>query len=477
MTKKLKLNYYSRLGIKAGLKSAIRREKERKRRAGFNRFCLLLKHKSKLNKTQFFPPTYRNVRFFSQIGEKPKYGDTILFLKNKFHQFSPQNLPASEDGYLTLPDKFSLAENYSTSMFFLKRLFNLLLKQNVETVIIDYKECELLDLDASICMDLILACFINYYRKCTKKHRNVFIKTIKPINFKKDEIAKVLFSIGAPRNLKGLKINYKDILTFDLRVGDNKNTRNGGTKEIHETQIVDYVIDCLKKMNRSLTPEAETNLSKVVGEIMTNAEEHSDFRYRFAIGYFQESKNSETHIGIFKLVIFNFGQTIYESFNRPDCPNKKIVQQMKQISSEFTGKGWLKKAEFEEQTLWTLYSLQEGVTSKKDWKRGNGSIRFIDCFFKLKGDLEKDFMSKLTLISGNSRIIFDGTYPLIEKIKGTKGDTYKIMAFNNLGDIHQRPDKNYVNFTPEFFPGTMISANICINYQNLEEVHNGATSN
>jgi hypothetical protein len=146
--------------------------------------------------------------------------------------------------------------------------------------------------------------------------------------------------------------------------------------------------------------------------------------------------------------------------------------EMKELSSNYTKKGLFSKAEFEEQTLWTLYALQEGVTSKADWKRGNGSIRFIDSFFSLKGDNEKDNISYLSIVSGNTRITFDGTYRLIDKIKGKNNRKYKMMTFNENGDIENKPDKKYVIFAENYFPGTIISAKICIKEINTEQSEN-----
>ncbi|WP_020597188.1 hypothetical protein [Spirosoma panaciterrae] len=160
----------------------------------------------------------------------------------------------------------------------------------------------------------------------------------------------------------------------------------------------------------------------------------------------------------------NFGDTIYEKFKDPKCPNQTVVKQMQRLSETYTRKRWFSKAEFEEETLWTLYALQEGVTSHKDWKRGNGSIRFIDSFFSLKGDTEYDNLSSMTIISGNTRIIFDGSYQIETKeiIRDGKTHRFKVMPFNQTGDIEEQPDKKLVKFVPDYFPGTMLSAKICI---------------
>lgn len=455
-----------------GIKGALRREKERLSRAAFNRFICFLRLRSKMERIPFNPPKYIMGKFSSHLGEKPKYKDTLAFLLPKIDRFSPEKIPKREDGRLQLPAIFSLSENYAESMYFLKRLFYVLHHCRLTHVYIDYEKCISLDLDASICMDLILINFINHYKHCVKKGHIIKIDEIIPLNFKNEnkEIGKVLYSIGAQKNINGLKINFPDVIAFDLRIGDNHDPNKAGVKEIHETEIVDYVLQCLKKMNRSLTPSAETNLSKVVGEVMANAEEHSKFRYRYAIGYFQDIEDAVERGGIFKLVIFNFGQTIYESFLNPDSPNLEVIEQMKNLSKKFTERGMIFKSSFEEETLWTLYSLQEGVTSKKDWKRGNGSIRFIESFFNLKDVSEKDNSSKLTLISGNTKIVFDGSYSLLSKQKNVTGKKYKLMTFNKSGEINELPDKKYVTFVPQYFPGTIISAKISLTYNNIETI-------
>lgn len=460
--------YNSKKGHRNFHKSIRRAKRDRQNRIGFERFVNLLRQKSKLKGEIFLPPEYVKTRFYASLGKKPDYDEIIQFLIPKYLEFSDESLPSIEDGLLKVPETFSLSETPKESMLFLKRLFNLLYKQLSSNVIIDYQNCKYLDVDASACMDIILAGFISFFNKCNRKGHKIKIDRIKPINLNNSEVKNVLFSIGAYKNLRGFELkNYSGFIPFALRIGDSHKDSKGTLKEIHETEIVDYVLSCLGEMRQTLTADAESHLSKVVGEVMANAEEHSNFRYRYAIGYFLKPTVDNNH-GTFKLAIFNFGQTIYESFKRPECQEFEVVKQMKALSTDFTKKGIFRKAEYEEQTLWTLYALQEGVTSTKDWKRGKGTIRFIDRFFKLKGDQEKDNLTKLSLTSGNTRIIFDGTYPLIEVKKGKDNKKYQMMTFNHSGDIHEKPNNKYVTFAPQYFPGTLISAKICLKYHNIE---------
>jgi len=450
-------------------KSLKRKKRERKRKAGFKRHLSLLKKNSKKYNFDFDKPKYQR-KISTLFVKRPDYDDVINFLIPKYKQFCSLEIPDNENGILEVPSIFSISENYQETMFFLKRLFHILYKQQIQHIVIDYKECVNLDVDASAFMDIILMHFINYYDKCSRRGHKIQTQLIDVNNISNPNIYKVLFSIGAYKNIKGLELerdHETDFIPFTLRIGDSLSDKNGIRKEIHETEIVDYVINCLEESGHTLTPESETHLSKVVGEVMANAEEHSKFRYRYAIGYFIKP-TVNNHLGVFKLTIFNFGQTIYESFKNVESDNSKTIRQMRALSYIYTKKGFFKPAKYEEQTLWTLYALQEGVTSVKNWKRGKGTIRFIDRFFKLKGDCEDDNLSKLTLISGNTHIIFDGKYPLVEVEKNN--NKFQMMTLNNSGNILQQPDDKFITFVPHYFPGTLISAKIHINDTNVEGI-------
>jgi len=461
--------FKSRKALKIFLKANRRKKKLKRQYIGY------LKHKGSVNRSQKLTRDYLKPKFtgykLKLFKKKPEYNDVIQFLIPRYEKFSERQLPANEDGNLIVPKTFSISENTEESMYFLKRLFHCLYSEKPQLIIVDYILCEYLDVDASACMDLILDGFIKYYNKCLNKGHRVKINRILPKNFQnKPQISNVLFSIGAYKNVKQfemIKSPDADFIAFHLRIGDKLQDKTGVLKEIHETEIVDYVIDCLASSGHTLTSIAEGNLSKVVGEVMANAEEHSNFRHRYAIGYFLKPNKINNDLGVFKLSIFNFGQTIYESFSKNDNCNPLIVEQMSDLSEQYTARRWFKKAKFEEETLWTLYSLQEGVTSIKNWKRGKGTIRFIDRFFKLKGDDCSDNMSKLTLISGNTKIVFDGTYPLQEMIKGNDNKPIQVMTFNDSGDISELPNDKYVTFVPPTFPGTLITAKICLTNKNI----------
>ena len=453
-------------------KKVKRRQRKHRIKIGWLKYLADIRNTCKKKGVAFVKPSFKMFSYYKSLGLKPEYSNTIQYLASIKNAFSNDDISQTEDGKFLIPEIFSLTDNYSTSFSFLKRLFYCLYFQRGEHISFDYSQCQRIDVDASVCMDILLGEFITYYNKSRRKGHKVKILDITPINYKANHILKVLFSIGAFSSIKGFTIDFQDIIPYPLCIADSTHSKASETREIHITQMVDYVLNCMSKMKLTLTAKAEENLFEVIGEVLINAEEHSTGKLRYSIGNFQDAIVDGEHIGIFKLVILNFGKTIYEKFSDPNCPNQKIVKQMKVLSDSYTKRKLFSKAEFEEQTLWTLYALQQGVTSKADWRRGHGSIAFIDSFFNLKGSQEKDNISYLSIVSGNTRITFDGTFRIREVVKGKQNEKFKMMTFNHEGDIENKPDKNYVTFADNYFPGTIISAKICIKEINTEVSNN-----
>jgi hypothetical protein len=413
------------------------------------------------------PPLYFQLRR-SKLSKKPEYDESIRYILKNESSFSRSK--HFNSNVLMIPSIFSFSDNYDETSNFIKLFFLSLHNQINDKIILDYSKCKRIDVGASMVMDVLLTGFIQYFNKWTKSRRRCAIQEIIPINYQKKDIRKILFSIGAFRNIRGFKDNDSSIIEFPLYSIDKRDLYCDNNIEIHITNMVEYIIQSLKRMNRNLTIETETNLYKVIGEVISNATEHSDTNKQYSVGYFEDNNSSDEHFGIFNLAIMNFGNTIYETFKSPDCKNKEVVKQMEELSNNYTKKRWIVPAEFEEETLWTLYALQEGITRKEDWKRGNGSIRFIESFFKIKGNDEFDKTSTMSIISGNTKINFNGEYQIVERERGKNGELFKMMTFNKSGDIEEQPDKRYVTFVENYFPGTLITIKLKIGFNNTEKL-------
>ena len=386
--------------------------------------------------------------------EKAGFSDTLPF--ENIHQ------------RIKIPSNFSLIESPKESYAFIRKLTISILSLQFNKIEIDYSECINIDLDAQIYLDIILKDILKFFNRCKSNPiKCPKFPKIGGVEINNSNIRKMLFSVGSPAIHNNNIREYKDIIPYKLCIHNKESNankiKNAERKEIDSTELVYYIIQSLERLGKELTPDKIEDFSTVIGEILINAEEHSTNQYRFSTGYFQEQIINGEHCGVFNLVILNFGETIYQKFTSPNCTNYSILNRMKELSKKYTTNNIFSHS-FKEETLWTLYALQEGVTSvsKEQYKRGNGSIRFIESFFNIKGvNGNQDNISRLTILSGNTNITFDGTYNI--KKKGE----FKVMTFNDSGNIEEKPNKKYVKHTEEYFPGTLISAKILINKDDI----------
>lgn len=377
----------------------------------------------------------------------------------------------NSNGRIKMPENFSVTENPKESYETLQKIISSLLLEKYSTLILDYNDCHNVELGTQVLQDIILKDYIEFRKWLDKKERELiphFTKSFRAEHIYDESVSKMLFSVGSPVNLNIRELSYADVEKSRLRIHDEtsytklKRTREEET-ELEITQLCEYVVNSLSKVDRMLSDEDIESLYDVIGEALVNADDHSTTKYRFSIGYFEKKKIVDNEIGVFKLAILNLGRTIYQKFHDPDCPNQKHVERMKQLSAKYTQKKWFMPKGFEEETLWTLYALQEGVTSKKE-KRGSGTISIIESFFKIKGNEESDNISKMMIVSGSACIKFDGTYKILKK-KDDNGNSMSVMTFNKSGSIEDKPDRSCVYSNDSFFPGTLLSVALQFNKQ------------
>ena len=422
---------------------------------------------------------------FSKINS---YNDALKYLlpknlsylisedKSPFYIFKLKEPEYKDMVRVYVPENFSIIDNEKDSLFFLKSIVSILIFQKSKTLLLDYTKCKSVDLFTQIYLDAILSDFCLFMKRCERAKVNKYLKvsSIGGENMKDRKVRRLLNSVGSPAILMNRNVSYDGVKPYRLRCFDgsclNPNSRKA-QKEIDTTTLLDYVNECLSKVNKTLTNDASQNLGYVIGETIINAEEHSSLHYRYLIGYFEEYNDGDKHYGLLNLVIMNFGQTIYEKFRSPlfgTRVNEKCVEQMEELSEDYRRKNRFKQ-HFTEETLWTLYSLQGGVSCiPPDIRlRGNGTIQFINSFFKLKGNDRVDNVSCMYLLSGNTRIDFDGTYQL-HKIRANNGDYKDIISFNKSGLLTDEPDRKFVRNVSTYFPGTAIFAKLLINDDDLK---------
>lgn len=397
--------------------------------------------------------------------------------KSPFYEEKLVNESTQRRNVLQIPQNFSILSNPESSYKVLKKVVEAIVFQNCDELCLDYQNCTSCDLATQVFLDSILKSFDRYIKLCTAAGVTKYIRISKVggEHIHNVSLQKMINSVGSPVELINRKMQYKDVEPFRLRHVDSRDVtvaKFEGLKEIDATELIEYVEKCLSRFNKTLTQDARQNLGIVLGETLSNAEEHSTLHNRYLIGYMEETNDDQSHYGLLNIVIMNTGSTIYERFKYPmedEVINVECVNQMKSLSEKFTKKGFFDINMFTEENLWTLYSLQGGVSivPREIRNRGNGTIGFIKSFFSLKGSTAVDSISRMTILSGNTRIDFDGTYQISETF-GTDGRKIERMTFNKTNSLEDKPDPKYVYKTKHYFPGTLISAQLLINDDDVQ---------
>jgi hypothetical protein len=341
---------------------------------------------------------------------------------------------------INIPEVFSFTENPDTTIKILKKLMYYGMHIEINDIIINHSNCKVLGIGASTVMDVILLEI--------KKHRD---RLKKPLDFcgarsESRVVNDVLEVSGLLRHL-GFKFPEKAHIK-KLELMKNSDTSQG----VASTRVVDYFDDCLKTQNLMLAPEGKGKLSQILGEVIDNCEAHGgEFTEWYVLGHFH-SYEGEAY-GECHLVIFNFGMTIYESLKRTST--RETLNSLNNLTKKHQG---YFKGNWTEETLWTLYALQEGVSrfrdQAKDPDRGNGTIILINNFQEI-GKTNDGHFPKMSIISGGTYIYFNNKYMLSPKKIGN--EERKIIAFNIQNDLNIPPDPYNVKLLKSYFPGTIIS--------------------
>ena len=151
-------------GWKKFLRSKNRRLRIKRKLAGLNKQQTnIRKYAIKIGRVYKAPKIKPIVR---KLPPKPDFPNNVKFLASVPESFSKNHYSSDDNGYFYIPECFSLIEKYQDSFDFLKRLFVVLYKAKVDKVTLDYSRCKRIDVDASICMDIMLAEFIQYFSQC-----------------------------------------------------------------------------------------------------------------------------------------------------------------------------------------------------------------------------------------------------------------------------------------------------------------------
>lgn len=350
---------------------------------------------------------------------------------------------------INIPQIFSFSTNVYESISVIKEIAYA--ARNELNIFLNHGNCEEIDLAASLVMDTII---LEYRNACRKYKRKIKFSGKLSQNEKVNTVLRfsgILHNLGIEKNKEDSRLK---LLPF------TQNEEAG----IMTTKIIEYYSSCLETKGYGLTEDGIHYFSTMIGEVISNCSDHGgEFVQWYALGHFIKSD------GECNLTIFDFGDTIYEGLKNKSL-YKKTTDQLDKLTKSH------KKpfTHVDEELLWTLFSLQHGISrlnSDSDETRGQGTIDLIDSFQELgakydeSGNIIKPIMS---ITSGNINILFDGTYTIEENEKHLK-----TIAFNVENDLTKEPDKRCVKNINNFFPGTVISIRFFIDRKYIEELKNG----
>lgn len=261
----------------------------------------------------------------------------------------------------------------------------------------------------------------------------------------------------------------------ELRQGRASRPEFTSETELAASELAEFFDECLLAEGHRLKRSWKGNLIQLITEVLDNAEEHgSGSKIWYTIGYYNKNEDAaeggECHI-----VIFNFGESIYDSLNRPDT-SPELKSQISELAQEHQRRGYFAvRVEnlgilfpiWQEESLWTLYALQEGVSRFRNKPegidRGNGTVKMIEFFSELASG-----EPRMALLSGKTHILFDGRYKITPVVVGS--ETRKVIAFNDKNDLNQRPDERYVRTLSNDFPGTLVSLRFQLKQTDLANI-------
>ena len=230
-----------------------------------------------------------------------------------------------------------------------------------------------------------------------------------------------------------------------LRLAEESVTENAARR------LVEYVNRCLEIDGLILSEIGTRDLSTYTGELLDNASEHSGTEDWILAGFLDSTVEEQRC----EIAIINFGKSFSETFL--DLPEGNYTRQFVDPFVELHEKSGSFQSHWTKENLLTVVALQGQVSSKNtnsEDTRGNGTIDLIQFFQEMyEGMGSNNYPAKLAIVSGSTKILFDGTHKLVEDPSGRP-----VIAFNTANNLNKPPDRNYVKSLKGLsFPGTIVS--------------------
>ena len=364
-----------------------------------------------------------------------------------------------------VPKIFSFEENSDDCITFFKCLISSYLLTD-KTTIVDFKICERIDITNAMLLKIIIKELITIKERYNDTFYNPTDKEIKYSKANCNKTNRYLFAFKLVDNI--VKKDIEDVqpeegfLYLGLQTNlASKTSYRENKKGAVCTKVREFINESLVQSDAILNANGVHKIDKLLSEIFNNAEDHSAHNEWYVDGVsFKNIIDGEPIIEL-NLGILNFGFSISEGIINNEKRNKEMMTNIK--------KWYDRHSELKEQTgsklnkddLYTLYSLQDGVSRLKyeDESRGHGTMNFIRAFITLGsfGKENPNYKPHLNIISGKTCVHCDN------EVEPYNKDNNYFLSLNKKKDISLLPEDNYLKHMQEYFPGTFLEVKIYLN--------------
>ncbi len=368
---------------------------------------------------------------------------------------------AKKQPEIVFPTAFSFIDNPQPTLDALSQLVGHTLNPGVSRVIVNQRDCATVGLAAEAVASVLA-------KHASEKHGQSLSGYVPRDPTQTD----IVVSVGMPHVL-GLSDARPNFMVFDLfhgkkRADPSPHTANA---DVGTTALVQYIDRCLKQFGHALTSRGREHFAKLVGEVIDNAEQHSNRSDWWIAAYLRYQR--EARRGDCRMTIFCFGQSLADSLRSLPGDSKlrrHIVNCINQCSRR---RRFHRQKRFYRDDLWTVHALQgrvscQNTSSDTIGDRGQGTADMIETFQYLSAD-----SGTMCLLSGHTQILFDGTY----KMKRSSSGSRRVLAFNPANDLTYPPDTQHVRHLTRRFPGTLLSLRFSLEEEHLRRVSRSTTHN
>ncbi len=352
---------------------------------------------------------------------------------------------------IVLPKTFSFLDDPEAALKVIHRAAAVLNHQKIKFIYIDHRHVERVGLAAEVVLDRVVD---DMFRRFTRAGRRVKLRGRVPAD---PNACRLIRAIGLTKAL-GIRtqvLSDEDESRVRVFQSDSRayvaqpkiNIRDYKEKTVGD--FVAYTQKALGEHGHEMTNAAKARLISYLGEILDNVEQHSGVLDWILVGYIDLTEDG---LHWFDIAVLNFGLTYAETFSASGA-SELAWGEIQGYLDKHRGKGGIS-----DEGLVTVCALQGNISSKnytEEDTRGHGTVKLIE-FFQ---DLHESFAGsdtrkpKMAIVSGNTRVLFDGRYKMKMSSEGRK-----VIAFNNPNDLDDPPDMRYVSsLRGKGFPGCAIS--------------------